>query len=103
MAYLSGRLTAGGTNKEMLEWWREYEKLEEELEEARATKATAPDTTAKETLETTAPEITTDTSQTKVRKVTFKKPSDHGSPDEEEVVKQQQEMRMETRSPSPRR
>ncbi len=94
LAYITGQLTAGGTNKQMLEWWREYKKLNEELKEAKATEATAPDTTAEETLETTAPETTAKeapettapettakASLTKARKITFKEPSDHGSPD----------------------
>ena len=85
MAYISGRLTAGGRNKEMLEWLREYKKLKEELEEAKATEATASDTTAKKILETTAPETMAEVSQTKARRVAFKEPVDHDSPDEEVV------------------
>lgn len=57
LAYITGQLTAGGTNKQMLEWWRDYKNLNEELKEAKATEATAADTTAKESSETTAPEI----------------------------------------------
>lgn len=56
LAYISGQLAAGGTNKQMLEWWGEYKKLDKELKVAKATQATAPDTTAEETRETTAKE-----------------------------------------------
>ncbi|KAH9214911.1 hypothetical protein DL95DRAFT_299830 [Leptodontidium sp. 2 PMI_412] len=56
LAYLSGQLNAGGRNKQMMEWWREYQKLKEEFEEAKAREATARDTAAEESLETTAKE-----------------------------------------------
>lgn len=79
----------------MMAWWREYKKLNEELEEAKTREATTPDiaaeetvvttapnATAEETVETTAPEITAQAAETKARKVAFKEPSDHGSADE---------------------
>lgn len=37
-AHLYGKLSAGGTNQEMLEWWREFKRLHAELRAARPPK-----------------------------------------------------------------
>lgn len=36
LAYITGKLTAGGTNAEMKEWYDEHKKLNEELVAAKA-------------------------------------------------------------------
>ncbi|AEO63212.1 uncharacterized protein THITE_2108136 [Thermothielavioides terrestris NRRL 8126] len=48
LAYVSGQLNAGGKNKQMLEWFREYKKLREELKQAKAAEAKAAEAKAAE-------------------------------------------------------
>ncbi|KAI1291673.1 hypothetical protein F5Y03DRAFT_376095 [Xylaria venustula] len=80
LAYVNGMLIAGGTNKQMREWWTEYKKLSEELKETKAAGVSTPDPTAEKTVKTTAPDtVETKTSQKKHRKITFKEPTDDGS------------------------
>jgi hypothetical protein len=61
-AYLTGQLTAGGSNQGMLKWWREYKQVDKELQEAYAEaeakkpQASAPESSTKESIEPAAPE-----------------------------------------------
>lgn len=42
LAQISARLTAGGKNAQMKEWYDEYKKLQAELQAAKARQTTAP-------------------------------------------------------------
>ncbi|KAI0101557.1 hypothetical protein GGR51DRAFT_574945 [Nemania sp. FL0031] len=81
LAYMNGKLTEGGTNTQMREWWTEYKRLREELKEAKAAGGSTPnsttDTTVEETAQTAASDtVETKTSQKKNRKVTIREPTD---------------------------